>query len=283
MGRVALLGTGLLGTAFAEGMLARGGTELSVWNRTRARAEPLAGMGARIAADPAAAVRGAERVHLVLLDDDAVDATIEALRPGLAAGAVICDQTTTLPARTASRARRLAAEGISYLHCPVFMSPASAREAKGIMMAAGPAALFERVREAMAPMTGELWYVGERPDLASCYKLFGNAMILTMIAGLAEVFHMADASGVARADAFEVFAHFRPEHGMAVRGARIVREDYVATFTLEAARKDARLMLESGADGPLPVLRAIAARMDELIAAGDGGLDLAALARPVRR
>lgn len=283
MDRVALLGTGLLGSALAEAMLERGGTELSVWNRTRERAEPLVERGARIAADPAAAVRGATRVHLVLLDDDAVDTTIEALRPGLAEGAVICDQTTTLPARTASRARRLAAEGIAYLHCPVFMSPDAARGAKGIMLVAGPETRFGHVRRALAPMTGELWYVGERPDLAACYKLFGNAMILTMTAGLAEVFHMADALGVARADAFGVFSHFRPEAGMAVRGARMVKEDFVATFTLEAARKDARLMLESGAGGPLPVLGAIAARMDEMIAAGDGGLDLAALARPIRR
>src|SRR5689334_15029261 len=108
MTRVALLGTGLLGSAFADGLLSRRGTELTVWNRTRAKAEPLAALGARVADSPADAVRGAERVHLVLFDDETVDGTIAALRPALADRAVVVDHTTTLPATTAERAKRLA-------------------------------------------------------------------------------------------------------------------------------------------------------------------------------
>jgi 3-hydroxyisobutyrate dehydrogenase len=74
--------TGMLGPAFVEGLLSRGGTTVTVWNRTRARAEPLAALGARIADTPADAVKDADRVHLVLLDDEVVNAAIIALKAG---------------------------------------------------------------------------------------------------------------------------------------------------------------------------------------------------------
>lgn len=279
MTKVALLGTGLLGSGFAESLLAQGGTELTVWNRTRAKAEVLERMGAVVAETPADAVRGAERVHLVLLDDATVDETIEALRPGLATGAVILDHTTNLPRLTAVRYRQLQSAGIAYLHAPVFMSPMAARSQGGHMMVAGSPELFGRVQSALAAMTGDLWYVGERPDLAAAYKLFGNAMILIMGGGLADIFHMADALDVDRSEALALFTRFKPEGMLALRGKRMVEEDYVATFALETARKDARLMLESAVTEPVPLLAALAARMDQVIAGGHGGLDLAVLAK----
>jgi 3-hydroxyisobutyrate dehydrogenase-like beta-hydroxyacid dehydrogenase len=276
---VALLGTGHLGSGFAEGLLTRGGVELTVWNRTRSKAEPFGSRGARVADSPADAVRGAELVHLVLLDDATVDATVAAIRPALQAKAIIIDHTTNSPARTAERSHTLASAGVAYLHAPVFMSPAAARDAQGIMMVAGSRELFARVEGALRAMTGDLWYVGERPDLAAAYKLFGNAMILTVAAGLADVFHMADGLGVPRADAFGVFNHLKVEGGMSVRGTKIVQENYDATFTLETARKDARLMLEAAGSESVPMLTALAARMDDVIAKGLGGLDMAVLAK----
>jgi 3-hydroxyisobutyrate dehydrogenase-like beta-hydroxyacid dehydrogenase len=279
MTRVALLGTGLLGSAFADGMLARGGAELTVWNRTRARAEPLAALGARVADTPANAVRGAERVHLVLFDDATVDETIAALRPGLGDRAVIIDHTTTLPSATAERAQRLASEGVQFLHAPVFMSPAAARSAQGMMLVAGDSATFARVRDNLERMTGEVWHVGERADLAAAYKLFGNAMLIATGGGLADVFHMADALRIPRADALGVFDRFRIEGGIRNRGTKIVEENFAPSFHLETARKDVRLMIESADDEPVPVLRAVANRMDELIAKGFGDDDMAVIAR----
>jgi len=279
MSSIALLGTGLLGSAFVDGLLARGGSEVTVWNRTRARAEPLAARGARVADTPAEAVRGAERVHLVLLDDDVVDETIAALRPGLAPGAVIVDHTTTLPARTAERVRRLEADGIDYVHAPVFMGPPAARDAKGVMMVGGSRARFDALQPALARMTGDLWYVGERPDLAAAYKLFGNAMLLSMTAAIADIAHIADALGVDRAGALSVFDHFGVGGVIAARAPKLAKEDYSPAFTLDVARKDVRLMLESAGREPTPVLAALAARMDALIAAGLGGDDVIVLAK----
>lgn len=279
MTRVALLGTGLLGSAFADGLLSRGGIELTVWNRTRAKAEPLAALGARVADTPAEAVRGAERVHLVLFDDATVDETIAALRPGLDNRAVVIDHTTTLPAATAARATRLASEDVQFLHAPVFMSPAAARSAQGMMLVAGDSRVFARVRDNLERMTGEVWHVGERPDLAAAYKLFGNAMLVATGGGLADVFHMADALGIQRGDALGVFDRFKIEGGIRNRGTKIVEENYAPSFHLETARKDVRLMIESAGDEPVPVLRAVAGRMDQLIAKGLGDEDMAVLAK----
>ena len=115
MANIAVLGTGLLGAAFAEAAAKRGDS-VTVWNRSSDKAQALAQFGIAIAATPAAAVRGASRVHIVLKDDAVVDEVIAAARPGLGADAVLIDHTTTLPALTAQRAARLQAAGLNYLH-----------------------------------------------------------------------------------------------------------------------------------------------------------------------
>ncbi|MGE0861943.1 MAG: NAD(P)-dependent oxidoreductase [Gammaproteobacteria bacterium] len=130
MPNIAFLGTGLLGSAFAEAAASRGDT-VTAWNRTADKAQALAKFGVKAAASPAEAVRGASRVHLVLKDDAVVDEVIAAARPGLSPGAVLLDHTTTQPALTAERAQRLRSKGVDYLHCPVFMGPAAARQAQG--------------------------------------------------------------------------------------------------------------------------------------------------------
>ncbi len=80
MGHVALIGTGLLGSGFAQNLLQKGHA-VAVWNRTRSKAEALGALGARVAESPADAVKGAARVHLVLTADDAVDEVMDALLP----------------------------------------------------------------------------------------------------------------------------------------------------------------------------------------------------------
>jgi len=102
---------------------------------------------------------------------------------------------------------------------------------------------------------------------------------VAMGGGLADIFHMADALKVSRADALGVFDRFKIEGGIRMRGTKILEENYAPSFQLETARKDVRLMIESADGEPVPVLRAVAARMDELIEKGFGEKDLAVLAR----
>ncbi len=137
MANIAFLGTGLLGSAFAEAAVKRGDS-VTAWNRSADKVNALAQFGVKTATTPAEAVRGATRVHLVLKDDAVVEEIIAAARTGLTPDTILIDHTTTLPALTAERATRLMNEGVKYLHCPVFMGPLAARNAQGTMMVAGP-------------------------------------------------------------------------------------------------------------------------------------------------
>lgn len=276
MTSIAFLGTGLLGSALAEAAAQRG-DRVTVWNRTRKKAEALSAFGATVADTPADAVRGASRVHLVLKDDAVVEDVIAALRPGLSLDAVIIDHTTTQPALTASRALRLNAEGVHYLHCPVFIGPAAARKGEGAILAAGPLALFEQVRPALERMAPKVKYFGERPDLAACYKLFGNTLIVGLSALVADVFAVAAGSGVTPTEALGVLEVLNPVTTIEGRGRNMARGSFTPSFELDMARKDVRLMMETAGAQPLATLPAIAARMDTLIAEGHGADDLAVL------
>jgi 3-hydroxyisobutyrate dehydrogenase len=278
MATIAFLGTGLLGAAFAEAAAQRGDT-VTAWNRTAAKAQALAPFGVKHAATPADAVRGASRVHLVLKDDAVVEEVIGAARPGLASGAVIVDHSTTLPALTAARSERLAREGVKYLHCPVFMGPAAARTAKGAMLAAGPQALFDSVKADLSTMTARVEYLGERADLAAVNKLLGNAMIIGLVGVLSDVLTIAQASDVPGVDAVKLLQMLDFNAMVAGRGGNMAKGNFDVSFELAMARKDVRLMLEAVGARPMAALPAVAARMDQLIAAGLGENDFSVLAR----
>ena len=276
MAHIAFLGTGLLGGAFAQAAAQRGDT-VTAWNRSADKVAALAPFGVKAAATAADAVRGAVRVHIVLKDDAVVEAVIAAALPGLEPGAVLLDHTTTLPVLTAARAARLAAQGVAYLHCPVFMGPAAARNAQGSMMVAGPKALFDRVQAALAAMTTRLEYMGERTDLAAANKLFGNAMILSVSATMADILTLAQASDVDAQDAAKLLGMLDLNAMVAGRGVNMAKGNFEPSFELDMARKDVRLMLETAGARPLAALPAIAARMDQLIAAGHGAKDACVL------
>lgn len=276
MSTLAFLGTGLLGGAFAQAAAQRGDT-VTAWNRSPEKVLALAQFGVIAAPSPAEAVRGAARVHLVLRDDAVVDAVLAAARAGLLPDAIIIDHSTTLPALTAARAARLRADGLNYLHCPVFMGPPAARQAQGTMMVAGPKALFERVRADLARMTGQLEYMGERADLAAVNKLFGNAMIIGVSALMADILTMAQANDVSAEDAVKLLGFLDLNAMVAGRGLNMAQGNFKPSFELTMARKDVRLMLETAGDRPLAVLPLVASRMDELIAAGHGADDCCVL------
>ncbi len=276
MATISFLGIGLLGAAFAEAAAKRGDT-VTVWNRSPEKAQALSVFGVSAAATPAEAVRGATRVHLILKDDAVVDEVIQAARPGLAAEVVLIDHSTTLPRLTAERAARFQAEGLRYLHCPVFMGPAAARQAQGTMLAAGPQALFNEVKTELAKMTGRLEYLGERPDLGAVNKLLGNTMLIGSWAVLADVLAVAKAGGVAPEDAIRMLGVLDLNNGVALRGGNKARGNFAPSFELAMARKDIGLMLEATGDMPLSTLRSIADRMDQLIAVGHGSDDASVL------
>jgi 3-hydroxyisobutyrate dehydrogenase len=275
MSKIAFLGTGLLGSGFVQGLRSKD-HEVVVWNRTAEKAAALTGYGAKVAATVAEAVAGAERVHLCLAADDAVDAVVAAIP--VRAEQLLVDHSTTSPARTAERGARLTAEGRAFLHAPVFMSPAAAAKCVGIMLCAGPKALYERAQRQLSEMTGELRFVGEDFQRAAGLKLLGNSMLFAIAAGLADAFTIAAGCGLTPADVHEVLAQLKPAGSIDIRGRKMGVGDYTPSFELSMARKDMGLMLDAVGDRPLSSLRAIATRSDELIAAGHGAQDLGVLA-----
>lgn len=277
MSRIALLGTGLLGSGMVQHFL-RSGTAVTVWNRTASKARALEQHGAQVAASPQDAVAGAERVHFVLPDDAIVNEILQQIAPALGRTTVVVDHSTTLPEATKARAGQLRAQGIRYVHAPVFMSPQMAADGAGLMLVSAARADFDAVRPALDGMTGEVWYLGERADLAAAYKLFGNCMLFAISGGLADVIAMARANGIDPVDALQVFQKFQAGNVINVRGPRMARgETRPASFAVEMARKDVGLMIAAAKGEPLVALPGIAKRMDEVIASGRGDEDLAAL------
>ena len=279
MTKVAVLGTGLLGSGMVENLLAKG-HEVRVWNRSPAKTAPLVAKGAVVGETPAAAVQDCARVHLVLAEDDAVDAVLAALRPGLGKDVPVLDHSTNLPARVAARCAAMAKASVRYVHAPVFMSPQNAREASGLMLIAGPTAHVEPLLASLGEMTGKVWHCGERVDLAAFHKLAGNGLLMALTGAMGDLLAMGEASGLAAGDVLALFDVFKPGGAIPFFGQRVATAgDGPASFELTMARKDVRLMLETAGTIPLTVLPAIAKAMDTGLARGLGAQDYAVFAR----
>lgn len=278
---IAFFGMGLLGSNFVRAMLARG-EPVRVWNRSPEKARALEAEGARAFDDPAEAARGAARVHVTVSDDAVVDEVLERASPGFGPGALVVDHSTTSPEGAAARAARWQGRGVEFLHAPVFMGPQNAREGTGIMLASGDRARFERARPLLEPMTGKLVYLGEQPERAAAFKLFGNLFLMAMTAGVADMLALAKSVGVSAPDAVALFDHFNPATTLGPRARRILEGDFSRpSWELAMARKDARLMLEAAERGgaSLAAIPAIAARMDAFLDRGHAHDDWTVIAK----
>ena len=275
MTTIALLGTGLLGAGMVENLLQKGHA-VRIWNRSADKLAPLVGKGAVAAKDPADCVRGAARVHLVLAEDSAVDAVVAQLRPGLGNDVPVIDHSTNAPAKVKARFAALRAQDVRYVPAPVFMSPANAREASGLMLLGGPAADHQALQAELATMTGKLLYVGERVDLAAVWKLAGNSVFFAMAAAMADVLAIGAGNDVPPEQMLALFDTFKPGTALPFLGQRVMKSGAgPASFELAMARKDARLMQEAAGSCPLLVLPSVIAAMDRAIAKGQGRADYA--------
>jgi 3-hydroxyisobutyrate dehydrogenase len=177
---ITILGTGLLGSGFAKAFRKRG-EDVRVWNRSREKARALAALGATPIADPAEAVRGAARTHIAVSDDAAVDAVLAAAAPGLSAGALVFDHSTTSTAGARERTARWRARGVVYQHAPVFMGPQNAAESTGVMLISGDREVVARVSPLLAPTGSSRPRPARRRRRRA--KLLGNLFLLSLTAG----------------------------------------------------------------------------------------------------
>ena len=279
--KIAFFGTGLMGSGFVRRLRTQG-HEVNVWNRSAAKARALEDCGAQAFDDPAAALAGAGRLHLSLSDDAAVDAVLEPLASVIPAATWIVDHTTTAVRPTAERVARWDARGRSFVHAPVFMGPSNALEGTGLMLVSGAKSRHDELLPALQPMTGTVLYLGEAPERAAAFKLFGNLTLIGIMGILGDVNRLAHAVGIPTAEAYSLFKHFNPGQFLPARAARIEAGEFAnPSFEVAMARKDVRLMIEEAGRGgvELFVMPGVAAMFDAAIARGEGALDAAAAAR----
>jgi 3-hydroxyisobutyrate dehydrogenase len=279
--KIAFFGTGLMGSGFVR-RLRSNGHEVNVWNRSAAKARALQADGARAFDDPAEALAGAERLHLSLADDASVDAVLEPIADSIPAGTWIVDHTTTAVRPTAERIARWDGRGRTFVHAPVFMGPANAQAGTGLMLVSGQAARHDALLPDLQQMTGKVVYLGESPERAAAFKLFGNLTLIGLLGVLGDVNRLAHSVGISTADAFSLFEHFNPGQTLPARAARIQAGEFNSpSFEIAMARKDVRLMIEEAqrSQVELFVMPGVAAMFDAAIARGEGALDAAAAAR----
>lgn len=278
---IAYLGTGLLGSGFVKAMLKRG-EKVNVWNRTASKAKALETFGATAYESIPDAVKGAERIHLTLSDDNAVDEILEQTLPGLTPGIMIIDHTTTSAAGAVKRTRLWKERGFVYLHAPVFMGPQNALDGTGCMLVSGDQQLIEKLNPVLSAMTGKVLNFGPETSRAAAIKLMGNAFLLFITAGLSDTLALAKSMDVPSSDLAALFDVWNPGAFLPARLQRLLSADYDnPSWELNMARKDTRLMMEAAtnAEIPLATIPAIASEMDRWIDLGQAHKDWTVIAK----
>ena len=248
--KIAFLGLGKMGTPMARRLLAAG-HELTVWNRTRERAEVLAAEGARVASTPAEAALGAEALLTMLFDDAAhedvffgAESLLEALAPGALHVSLSTISVALCERLTAEHARR----NQPFVAAPVFGRPSVAEEGRLWIVAAGSDSGLATARPLLESLSRGISVIGAEPRQAHAVKLGGNFLISAMIHSLGEAFVYAAAQGI------------DPETFLTTVNSALFRSPFYAAYgqvmlhppkqpgaTIELGAKDLRLLREAAA------------------------------------
>ena len=269
---IAFLGMGHLGANFVKAMLKRG-EQVHVWNRTPAKAMALEAFGAKSFDTAAAAVKGANRIHLTLRDDQSVNEILEEASESFEPGVIILDHTTTSASGAAERTELWKSRGYVYVHAPVFMGPQNALESTGYMLVSGDRAIIDTVEAELAKMTGKLVYFGPASNKAAGMKLLGNLFLIAMTGGIADTLMLGKALDISTGEISQLFDAWNPGNMLPARLKKMTEGNFdQPTWELNMARKDAGLMMAGaqGAGAELMVVPAVAAVMDAWIAKGHG-------------
>jgi 3-hydroxyisobutyrate dehydrogenase len=276
MTTVAVLGTGTIGEPVARN-LARAGFDVRVWNRTRAKAEPLAQDGAKVCDSPAAAARGAERVLTVLADVDATAETVEEVE--FDAGAVWI-QSATVGVDGAERLAELAQEkGVAFVDAPVLGTRKPAEEGKLVVLASGPDDALDRCEPLFDAIGGQTRRLGPVPN-GNKLKMVTNLWLLAVTEGAAEAIALAEGLGL---DPREFLATMEGSQidtpYLHLKGEAILDRKLDPSFKLRLAEKDASLVLEAAARAGVDarVGRAVRDAFERGVELGHGDEDMAAV------
>jgi 3-hydroxyisobutyrate dehydrogenase-like beta-hydroxyacid dehydrogenase len=253
MTTVAILGTGKMGGAMAR-RLASSGFDVTVWNRTPARAEEL--HVGRVAATPVEAVRDAD-VIISSLTNDAAVRDVYLGEGGVlrsAAGKLLIDASTAGPQIAEELGREAQSAGARLLEAPVVGSVPAVESGKLLILAGGDRADLELARPVLEKL-GEVVYVGERAQ-AQRLKLVANSMLAITAAAAAELLAAGTALGLDREQVFAILVRFAP--GLAVRERGFLHDQHTPTmFAVRDLVKDLDLGLGAfgGAGAATPLTR----------------------------
>ncbi|MEU2078694.1 NAD(P)-dependent oxidoreductase [Streptomyces sp. NPDC013489] len=276
-----VLGTGIMGAAMARNLL-RAGLAVRVWNRTRAKAEPLAADGAYVADTPEEAVRGADVVLTVLHDGPAVLRTMRQAAPGLRRGAAWVQSTTSGIEEVGEQARLAREHGLVFFDAPVLGTRAPAEAGQLVVLAAGPGEDRQAVEPVLQAVGSRTVWTGEdgADAAATRLKLVANSWVLAATQATGEVLALSKALGVDPQSFFDVIAGGPLDMGYLHAKAALVLEDRLspASFAVDTALKDARLIVDAGRRHGvrLDVAAAGAERLARASGQGHGEEDMAA-------
>ena len=256
--KIAVLGTGMMGLPMAR-RLAQAGHEVHAWNRTRAKAEPLAADGATIHDSAAEAVRDVD-CAVSLLENGAIVGEVlfaQGVAEAMPQGALFIDMASIQPREAREHADRLQALGVRHLDAPVSGGTLGAEAGTLAIMAGGEEADFARALPVFAAL-GRATRVG--PHGAGQLAKLANQMIVGITIGaVAEALLLAERGGADPAKVREAIAGgFADSRILQVHGERMVRRDFAPRGRLTVQLKDMRNALatseEIGFDAPITSL-----------------------------
>ncbi len=286
--KVAFVGIGKMGLPMAGNVL-RAGHDLTVFNRTPERCDPLRGDGATVATNATEAVREAEVLVTMLADPDAVESQIledEAVLADAPDGLVWLEMSTIGPTAARRFASRAADEGVEMLDAPVSGSVTVAEAAGLVAMVGGEEGALERARPVLEAMTKAHFHLGAS-GAGAAMKLAVNVMIASQTLAISEALVLAEAAGIERPDAYEVIAAGALASPFIdyKKAAFLDPDGTPPAFALDLMRKDLKLALEQGEAAGLPLFGANAASAAVTVAAGleGGDEDLVRVADALRR
>lgn len=281
---VAVLGTGIMGAGMTRSLL-REGLEVTVWNRSAAKAKPLTDDGARVADSAADAVAAADVVVTMLFDADAVADVMTGALEHARDGAVWLQTSTVGPAGTDRLAGLAREKGVAMLDAPVLGTKAPAENGKLVVLASGPPSLRETVAPVLDAIGQKTQWVGEELGDASKLKLVVNAWIATVVNGVGQSMALARGMGLDPQQFLDAVS------GQAVdapyvqlKGKAMIDGDFAPSFDMNGVIKDVDLVLaamdETGTDPTLA--RAMRDRFAAASADGHGDEDMAAVVHAYR-
>lgn len=197
--RVGFAGLGAMGAGIAQ-RIADAGHEVTVWNRTRAKAQPLLDAGLGWAATPRELAASSDVLFTMLTDSRAILATAEGddgILAGLRPDTVWGDLSTIAPDVSVSLAERAAGRGASFLDCPVSGSPATLAAGQMSVMVGGDRDAFDHVAEVLGAIGPKVTYIGPNGH-AILTKLAINLTLVVSVTAFAEAVALVEKAGVQR-------------------------------------------------------------------------------------